>query len=195
MPADFVGDPLRQLLGIVFDFNLKEQIRSAHRRNLPPDLYTKKVLCATCKKRRARRFCPGVEGEICTLCCGNEREMSVSCPLDCEFLREARKHERPALFDVEQVPNRDIRITDQYLREHQELLVFMAGALTRAGLGTRGAVDYDVRESLDGLIRTYRTLQSGLQYDSIPENPLAAKIFRSVQQELSRYREQEAARG
>jgi len=50
--------------------------------------------CAICQTRRPRRFCPGVRGEICSLCCGAEREVTVDCPLDCEFLREARRHEK-----------------------------------------------------------------------------------------------------
>jgi hypothetical protein len=38
------------------------------------------------------------------------------------------------------------------------------------------AVDSDAREALDSLIRTYRTLQSGLIYESRPTNPYAAAI-------------------
>ena len=53
------------------------------------------MACALCETRRPRRFCPGVRGDICTLCCGSEREVSVACPLDCEYLREAHKHEKP----------------------------------------------------------------------------------------------------
>src|ERR1035441_6424798 len=50
--------------------------------------------CSICQTRRSRRFCPGVRGEICSLCCGEEREVTVDCPLDCEFLREGRRHEK-----------------------------------------------------------------------------------------------------
>ena len=40
-----------------------------------------------------------------------------------------------------------------------------------------GVVDRDVLEALDGLIRTYRTLQSGVYYESRPNNPLAGSIY------------------
>ena len=56
---------------------------------------------------------------------------------------------------------------------------------------TAGAVDFDVREALDALIRTYRTLQSGFYYESIPENKLAANIYREVQQNLREFRAEE----
>ena len=55
--------------------------------------------CAICQIRRPRRFCPGVRGDICSLCCGTEREVTVNCPLDCEYLQEARKHEKLSEFD------------------------------------------------------------------------------------------------
>src|SRR5438270_311540 len=52
------------------------------------------VLCKICQKRRARRFCPAVSGDICSICCGTEREVSLTCPLSCEYLQEAHKREK-----------------------------------------------------------------------------------------------------
>ena len=46
--------------------------------------------CRICDTRKPRRYCPGVTGDICSICCGNEREVTVDCPLDCPFLVEAR---------------------------------------------------------------------------------------------------------
>ncbi len=36
--------------------------------------------CPICDTRKPRRHCPGVHGEICSICCGNEREVSISLP-------------------------------------------------------------------------------------------------------------------
>ena len=152
------------------------------------------MTCAICKTRRARRHCPGVRGEICTLCCGKEREVTVDCPLDCEFLIEARRHERPAEIAPEQVPNKEIRVTDQFLSEKKELVAFVMRSVAEAGLGAR-AVDPDLRDALDGLVRTYRTLQSGLQYESVPDNPVAAAVFRHLQMRVQEARRREADSG
>src|SRR6185295_15641952 len=99
------------------------------------------MACAICETRRPRRFCPGVRGDICSICCGTEREVTVSCPLDCEYLQDARLHERPAPLDPQQLPNQDIRITDRFLREHQELLAYLSQVIGQAALDTPGAVD------------------------------------------------------
>jgi hypothetical protein len=149
------------------------------------------MACAICETRRPRRFCPGVRGEICSLCCGTEREVSVSCPLDCEYLRDARKHEKPPEFTEDPLPNRDIQVTDRFLEEHEELVMFLGSVVAAGALECEGAVDFDVREALEALVRTYRTLQSGVYYESVPGNPLAAGIFRRVQDAVEEARRQE----
>jgi len=147
--------------------------------------------CAICEIRRPRRYCPGVNGDICSICCGTEREVTVSCPLDCPYLAEARKHDRPAPLDEEQVPNRDIHISEEFLAEHEALLAAAGQALLAVALAIPGVTDFDARDALDGLIRTYQTRESGLYYESIPENALAGQIFRQVQEALAGFRQQE----
>jgi hypothetical protein len=56
---------------------------------------------------------------------------------------------------------------------------------------TPGVVDWDMRDALDALIRTYRTLQSGVVYESRPTNPLAAVVYEAVQQAVPEFRKLE----
>ena len=144
--------------------------------------------CSICQTRRSRRFCPGVRGEICSLCCGEEREVTVDCPLDCEFLREGRRHEKAPARNPAEFPNRDIQVSEELLRANQQLLIFLSLTIFRTAMHVPGVVDSDVLEALDGLIRTYRTLQSGVYYDSHPNNPLAGAIYATVQNALAEYR-------
>lgn len=133
------------------------------------------IPCKLCEKRRARRHCPATDGEICAQCCGAERENTIACPASCEYLKEARFHEQPPAIPEDQVPNRDIRISEQFLREREALLFTLALALKRA-METSDAVDFDAREALDGQIRRYRALQAGLIYESRPPNTYAGAI-------------------
>jgi hypothetical protein len=144
--------------------------------------------CAICQTRRPRRFCPGVRGEICTLCCGAEREVTVDCPLDCEFLREGRRHEKGPEPNPADFPNRDIQVPEKLLRANEQLLTFLSLTIFHTAMQVAGVVDSDCREALDGLIRTYRTLQSGVLYESLPNNPLAGSIYAAVQDALAEYR-------
>lgn len=120
--------------------------------------------------------------------------MTVDCPLDCEYLREARKHDRLPSLAGKQLPNKDIVITEALLTRNEALLTFLAAALLTAALETPGVVDFDVREALDSLTRTYRTLQSGVYYESRPTNPLAGAVYAAVQQAAEEYRKEEHSR-
>ena len=153
------------------------------------------MACAICEKHRPRRFCPGERGDICTLCCGTERETSVDCPLDCEYLQDAHLHERCPALDPETVPNRDIRLTGQFLEDNAALVAISGGALFDAAARTPGVFDSDVRQALEALVRTYRTLQSGVYYQTRPDNLLAGNICALVGEALDGYRRDERERG
>ncbi|MEO8594811.1 MAG: hypothetical protein ABI759_15945 [Candidatus Solibacter sp.] len=147
--------------------------------------------CTICKVRRPRRYCPGVSGEICAQCCGTEREVTVSCPLDCEYLRESRRHEKPNGRDPAEFPNRDIKVSEKLLTDKERLLTFLSLTIYRSAMETPGVADRDVLDALDGLVRTYRSLQSGLLYESRPGNSLAGAIYSAVQEAVDSYRERE----
>lgn len=143
--------------------------------------------CKLCEKKRARRFCPGVSAEICPVCCGTERENSIDCPLDCEHLQEARRREKPPEVNAADLPNQDIRLSDQFVRDNERLILWLIMALAQA-LEKERAIDFDAREALDALVRTYRTLESGLIYETRPQNPYAAALQAAMQQSVEEFR-------
>jgi len=151
------------------------------------------VICKICGVRRARRDCPGVQGMICPICCGTEREVSVSCPLDCGYLREARVHESKSRHDQEEhagsapMPHADVPLNDVFLEKHNDLLVSCGVSLVQAALETPGAVDRDVVEALEALIRTQRTLESGLVYHTRAGDQVAAAIQTRMEKALADY--------
>jgi hypothetical protein len=86
-----------------------------------------------------------------------------------------------------ELPNKDIRLTEKFIREHEPLVFALALALKRA-METGQAVDFDAREALEALIRTYRTLESGLIYETRPQNPYAAAIQQSLRESIEDFR-------
>jgi hypothetical protein len=140
-----------------------------------------------CQKKRARRYCPGTDGEICPTCCGTEREITIDCPLECVYLQEARLHERPIPLVPDDVPNQDINLTEEFLEKNQDAILWLTLALTRS-MAAEKAVDWDAREALGTLIRTYRTLESGLIYETRPQNPYAAAIQEALKQSIEELR-------
>ncbi len=145
--------------------------------------------CKLCEKKRARRHCPGIEGDICPSCCGAERENSIDCPSACEYLQEARLREHPVPPAEDALPNQDVRVSEDFLREKEPVLVWISESFTRA-MEREKAVDQDAHEALDALIRTYRTLDSGLIYETRPANPYAAALQDALKIAVEKLRQQ-----
>ena len=61
-------------------------------------------------------------------------------------------------------------------------------ALARA-MESEKAVDLDAREAIESMVKTYRTLQSGLIYESRPQNPYAARIQERLMEAIEELRE------
>jgi hypothetical protein len=208
LPAEFFANSLRGLFRVMLYLDFQKQIGAAHgpfhcnpassthafRAAGSRPFYTEKMVCAICAVRRPKRHCPGVGGEICSICCGTEREVTVTCPLDCEYLLDSRRHEKAVVSDPRDLPDRDIRVSDAFLREHEELLMALAGIVAAAAIEAPGVVDGDVRDALIALVRTYRTLESGVYYETRPENALASRLFRMVQERIQQYRTEEQRR-
>lgn len=148
-----------------------------------------RVNCHLCEARPPRRACPALGRDICAQCCGQEREVSIDCPLECEYLRDAREHEKVPPVDPKLLPNPDIELTDAFLEQQQPLTIVTGRLLLVAAMETPGTVDLDMRDALDALTRTYRTADTGLVYESRPANGIAAAVADRFQQEIRQFRE------
>ncbi len=135
-----------------------------------------------------------MQGDICTVCCGSEREVSLSCPLECEYLQEGHEHEKPVPPPDDRIPNPDVHVSEEFLRTHEELLLFCVYSLLQAALKTAGAMDADAIAALEALIQTHRTLESGLVYETRAENSIAASIQRGFAESLIEYQKLRAER-
>lgn len=150
--------------------------------------------CAICEKRKEKRFCPAVHGRICPQCCGEQREVTLDCPSDCPYLQQAREHERPRpLRDLEPAALfSQVEIDEQFLYEHEQLILGCSYALAKCAKADRVLNDADLIAALTSLVKTQETfVNSGLHY----ETPIASLSQRAVTAEiqalLKGYREEE----
>lgn len=120
--------------------------------------------------------------------------MTVECPLDCEYLQQAHEFERPEMPPAE-MPHSGIEISAEFLEEHEGLLSVLSAGIGMAAEQTPGAADADVREALAALSETYLTLDKGVVYEHVPQNRLAAHIFRRAQEAIAQIRQAGAGRG
>ena len=150
--------------------------------------------CAICETRKEKRFCPAVHGRICPQCGGEQREVTLDCPTDCVYLQQARMHEKPrSLQDLDQAALfPQIEIGDQFLYEHEHLVVGLSFALAQCARADRAINDADLIAALTSLTRTQETLvNSGLHYEIPIASMSQQAIAAEVQKMLKEYREAE----
>jgi len=152
------------------------------------------VSCAICEKRKEKRFCPAVHGRICPQCCGEQREVTLDCPSECVYLQQAREHEKPRPLDGldQSALFPQVEIGDQFLYEHEHLIVGLTFALAKSAHVDRSINDSDLIAALSSITKTYETLvTSGLHYE-MPRTSLSQQaIAAEVQKMLKEYREAE----
>jgi hypothetical protein len=150
--------------------------------------------CAICEIRKEKRFCPAVHGRICPQCCGEQREVTLDCPSDCPYLRQAREHEKPR--SSEQIDPASlflqIEVSEQFMYEKEHLLMGLTFALAKAARADRSLHDQDLIAALASLSKSYeRRVNSGLHY----EQPLTSGSQRMAATEIEtmvkEYREAE----
>ena len=150
--------------------------------------------CVICEKRKEKRFCLAVHGRICPQCCGEQREVTLDCPRECTYLQQAREHEKPrriedldpsALFP-------QIEIPEQFIYEHEHLVVGLSYALFKSASGDHTLMDVDLISAMSSLIATYETLvNSGLVYEAPITSMGRQTVAAEVQKMVKEYREAE----
>jgi hypothetical protein len=149
------------------------------------------ALCAICHKRKAKRNCPGLRQDICALCCGTEREVTVDCPFDCTYLRESRRYGWEKFPPPASLPFPEMEVGESFLAEHEQFIGQIGLALLRYTLENPKTTDHDLEGALEKMVRTYETLSSGIYYESLPEESSQIGVFRTLKSFLDEYQEKE----
>jgi hypothetical protein len=152
------------------------------------------VSCAICERRKEKRFCPAIHGRICPQCCGEQREVTLDCPSACIYLQQARQHEKPRpLQDFNQTALfPQIEIGEQFLYEHEHLILGLSYALAKSAQTDRTITDTDLLAALASMTKKHETLvNSGLHYETPITSLSQQAVVAEVQKMLKEYREAE----
>lgn len=147
------------------------------------------MTCPICQKRKAQRFCPAQGENICSVCCGTEREVTIDCPSDCSYLIASRTYgmERKK-FDWSKLPFADVKIPPAYAQEHVPLLNALNYTISVFARDNKPTVDTDVMAALQSLAEAYRTLSSGLYYENPPDHRLQRELYERLKAGIEEYK-------
>ena len=149
------------------------------------------MACPLCEKRKPKRHCPAKGTKICSLCCGTEREVTIDCPFDCRYLEESRERDYQGNLDPKNFPYKEVRVEEQFLTEHAELLNALGQGIFGGTVSIAGAVDRDAQQALDAQIQTYKTLLSGIHYERRPESLYARSVYSNLRDTIQAFQQEE----
>ena len=140
-----------------------------------------KRTCPLCQARKAKRFCPAKQVQICPVCCGQKREVEIDCPADCVYLHSGREYERSRRARLGEGGQLTQRLWSRdFQARNAELLAGLFAAINQTRSNIPALVDADLREVLERLLRTYRTLEGGLYYDHMPDTLTQKYLYGSM---------------
>ena len=153
------------------------------------------MTCPICNQRKVKRFCPARGANICAICCGTEREVTIDCPADCVHLAASRRYDAGRLGrDRALLPFADVEIPIEFAQSHSALLIALSDAIWQYAREHRPVVDTDVVAALEALAQTYRTLSSGLYYEKPPEYLYRRELYQALKVNLEEFKKAEAQR-
>ncbi len=152
------------------------------------------MTCAICEIRKEKRFCPAVHGRSCPQCCGEQREVTLDCPSDCTYLIQAREHEKAR--SAEEIDPAglflQVEMSDQFMYEHEHLLMGLTYALAKAARTDHSLNDQDLIAALTMLATSYeRRVNSGLHYEQPLTTESRRRAAAEVETMVKEYREAE----
>ncbi|HEV7966360.1 MAG TPA: hypothetical protein VGP19_02250 [Candidatus Acidoferrales bacterium] len=141
-----------------------------------------KKICPICNKRRAERYCPAKGEKICAIDCGIEREVTIDCPSDCAYLVAAHRWEQdhPKPLAESEVPFPDVSFPPDLIHTRQAVLSGLGYTVVRYASDQRSLTDSEVFTAVQAMAETRRTLLSGIYYEKLPENLVAAGLYAAL---------------
>jgi hypothetical protein len=140
------------------------------------------VLCPLCGTRKARRACPAVHDQICTVCCGTKRLTEIACPADCVYLAAAREH--PPAAAVRQQQHDFARFVDalrDFNRQQAQLFLVVNTVIARyQPPQLQAIVDEDVIDAAAALAATFETASRGVIYEHRPSTVSAERLATEI---------------
>lgn len=152
--------------------------------------------CAICGKRPPKRFCPAKGEKICAICCGEGREVTIDCPLDCSYLIAAHRYETEHRKNPPptEIPYRDVPFPVEFVYQQWPLVSAIGSTILGFQTQHKDLHDGAIFAALESLAETYRTLSGGILYERAPEFSPARELYAALSQFLAEFRKREAER-
>lgn len=152
--------------------------------------------CPICEKRRPERFCPAKGEKICAVCCGREREVTIDCPIDCNYLIAAHRYENEHQRQIPaDSPLLDVNLPNNLIHTHQQLMAALAFTIAKFCASHQDATDTDVLAAVQSFAETARTLMTGIYYETQPDGLVRRGLYAALTTFVTELKQKTAEQG
>jgi hypothetical protein len=148
--------------------------------------------CIVCNQRKAKRFCPAKNTQICPQCCGAKRVLEIDCLESCEHLKAGREREAEdygkRLRILHSTASESVR---RALTENQKVIAHLEYALAQERRHSRYLSDKDVKQALELLLENYETEDNGILYEKTSDNLEVESLRKELRGIIESYRNPE----
>ena len=152
--------------------------------------------CPICEKRKPARFCPAKGEKICAVCCGREREVTIDCPIDCNYLIAAHRyedeHQRQLPADT---PLLDVTLPSDLIHTRQQPMAAIAFTIAKFCAAHHDATDTDVLAAVQSFAETTRTLMTGIYYEKQPDGLVRRELYAALTAFITELKQKTAEQG
>jgi hypothetical protein len=133
--------------------------------------------CASCSERKGDRFCPGLNANICSVCCGTKREKEILCDGACEYLKKGKAYQLDR--EIEKKVTEDLRAETSDVFEMSDVAAFVM-ALERYFVDQfyddKEASDRHICEALSKVYAFQKGTLTGLEGENKSEKSIFKKF-------------------
>jgi hypothetical protein len=145
------------------------------------------MTCPLCRRRKAKRTCPGVGQQICTVCCGTKRLVEIACPPTCIYLTTGQRHPA-AMVKRQQEQDLTVLLTALGRLSEPQLQIFFVlhAFISRFTPNGLPLVDADVADAVAALATSFETASRGVLYEGQASSPAGEALRRELKTYLAK---------
>jgi hypothetical protein len=134
--------------------------------------------CTICLQRKGKRLCPAENAMICAPCCGKHRVLQIDCLESCEYLKVGRAQESEMAAELffrtsnQAEYDKRMRVLDRW----EVAMSDMQDVIVAERRSNRDLTDADAAEAFDCLLKTLRTEERGILYETTSDNLRAESL-------------------
>ena len=142
--------------------------------------------CPLCRSRRAKRTCPAVGQQICTVCCGTKRLVEIACPPTCVYLTTGQRHPA-AIVKRQQEQDLAVLLTALGRLSEPQLQIFFVihAFISRFTPDGRQLTDADVADAVGALATSFETASRGVLYEGQASSPAGEALRRELKSHIA----------